>query len=574
MAHPYTTREKEYISSERTLAEVRLVLTLASFIVGIRLVVEQLAVPYVLYPILGFFTIYSLVLRLLVALRPETARSCGIVSSFIDVILITALNAVTETARSAQNPFYLWYVFYVVSVSVRYGLYHAILALSASIVLYTATSVLPAKMPLPSLPGFLARTGFLFILAFLFGHMSERQLSYQARIAVVHDLGLALTELSTAADIIERLLKETCQVFPAERCWFIPWGPGRTGGLQADSTEPADLELIRRPRVIRQWGDWSPERVTESGKPIIGPNIRSIPESVQKAATGLKVHCAAAAPMYAREGAVGALYVFNPAQGRFSPALRELLELIAAQAAPLIENARLWEKMSEAATMEERLRIARDLHDNFLQTLAAIRLHLERCSIIAERDPARLREAIARVHEIAADGLADVRSYLSQLRLMGPDPAKFAEAARATIQEAASRGGFLVHPEIDVPTDRVLPEECAVAAYQILRELLNNVVLHARAENVWVRIRLIDNKLQLTIRDDGIGFDPKLAEHQSLARGHMGLIGVGERARGVGGQYNIISKPGSGTIVDVEMPCLACQVKDQQETSPQASDQA
>jgi two-component system NarL family sensor kinase len=138
---------------------------------------------------------------------------------------------------------------------------------------------------------------------------------------------------------------------------------------------------------------------------------------------------------------------------------------------------------------------------------------------------------------------------------MGPDPAKFADAARATVQEAASRGGFLVHPDIELPHGLVLSEDCAVAAYMILRELLNNVVLHARAENVWVRIRTVDGKLQLTVRDDGIGFDPNLADHQSLDRGHLGLIGVGERTRGCGGEFTVASTPGGGTIATAQMPC-------------------
>ena len=553
MSQTTTIRDKEFIASERTLAEVRLVLTLTSVVVG-ALITQRAGAPTSLYPLLGAFAVYSLVIRLLVVFRPGTARKCGIVSSIVDVLLITGLNAVTES-QIAQSPFYLWYVFYVVSVSVRYGLYHAILALAVSIVLYSTTSVPATRLPPEALPGFLARTGFLFILAFLFGHMSERHLNYQARIAVVHDLGLGLSELSSAAEIIDRLLKDTAEVLPAERCLFVPWGAGRAGGLHSAATDPRDLEHIRKSRLLRSLGEWSPDRVLTDGKILAVAGARSIPVPLRKMPTATRIHSAAAVPMYAREGPVGVLYVFNPVQGRFTPSARELLELIAAQAAPLIENARLWEKMSETATMEERLRIARDLHDNFLQTLAAIRLHLERCSIIAEKDPGRLAEAINRVHEIAADGLADVRSYLSQLRLMGPDPAKFSDAARATVQEAASRGGFLVHPEIDLPPGPVLSEDCAVAAYQILRELLNNVVLHARAENVWVRVRTEDGKLQLTVRDDGIGFDPKLAEHQSLARGHLGLIGVGERARGCGGELSILSTPGSGTIASVAMPC-------------------
>lgn len=555
MPQPTTIRDREMISSERTLAEVRLVLSLASMVVGATLVGEGIASPYTLFPILGAFTAYSLLLRLLAVYRPATVRVCAVGSSFVDVVWITALNYVTESAHTAQNPFYLWYVFYVVSVSVRYGLNHAILALSASIVLYTGASYMASKLPQSVLPGFLARTGFLFILAFLFGHMSERYLNYQARIAVVHDLGIGLSELSTASDIVSRLLKETAEVLSAERCWFVPWAAGRSVGLSPAASDPADLERIRKSRLLREMGEWSPEKVLDGQRVLAAAGASQLPAQLKGLAADLKLHSAAAVPMYAREGPVGVLYVFNPVQGRFTSSTRELLELIAAQAAPLIENARLWEKMREAATMEERLRIARDLHDNFLQTLAGIRLHLEHCGIIAEQEPAKLKDALNRVHEIAAAGLQETRAYLSRLRLMGPDPAKFADAARATVQEAASRGGFLVHPEIDLPSEPVLSEDCAVAAYMILRELLNNVVLHARADNVWVRIRMQDGRLQLTVRDDGIGFDPRLAEHQSLARGHLGLIGAGERARGVGGELTLTSTPGSGAIATVTLPC-------------------
>ena len=247
MAYPTTIRSKELISSERTLADVRLILSLASVVIGARLVTERFAFAETLYPILGGLAVYSLVIRLVVAFRPKEAQFCGVLSSFVDVGLITVLNAVTETSPTAQNPFYLWYVFYVVSVSVRYGLYHAILALSASVVLYTATAYAPGKMPQPPLPGFLARTGFLFILAFLFGHMSERHLNYQARIAVVHNLGLGLTELSSASDMIDRLLKETSLVLSVERCWFVPWGPGRRADWFPPRRISATLSVLARP---------------------------------------------------------------------------------------------------------------------------------------------------------------------------------------------------------------------------------------------------------------------------------------------------------------------------------------
>jgi len=133
--------------------------------------------------------------------------------------------------------------------------------------------------------------------------------------------------------------------------------------------------------------------------------------------------------MMVRATPVGVVYAANRRDKPLSNADLQLLELIATQAAPVVENALLWERLREAAASEERLRIARDLHDNFLQTLAAIKLHLERCKILISKDSAdRAIEGVDRIHQIATRGLGEVRSYLSELRLMGPEPSRFRQA--------------------------------------------------------------------------------------------------------------------------------------------------
>jgi signal transduction histidine kinase len=249
---------------------------------------------------------------------------------------------------------------------------------------------------------------------------------------------------------------------------------------------------------------------------------------------------------------VGVLYVGDKPPRGFSGYDVELLELIGAQAAPIIENIRLWERLNAAAASEERLRIARDLHDSFLQTLSAIKLYLERCRLQIDRDPEKAKASVDRLHEISTQGLADVRSYLSQLRLMGPEPSRFAQAAERAAMEAAARGGFAVHTDVEVAED-ALDRQISLAAFQILRELLNNVVKHADAANVWVKAISNPSSLELEVRDDGVGFDIETARRASM-HGHLGLVGVEERVKELGGEFKMSSQPGEGARMRAILP--------------------
>ncbi|HOM72272.1 MAG TPA: sensor histidine kinase, partial [Armatimonadota bacterium] len=221
-------------------------------------------------------------------------------------------------------------------------------------------------------------------------------------------------------------------------------------------------------------------------------------------------------------------------------------------AAPLIENIQLLERLKDTAASEERLRIARDLHDNFLQTLSAIKLYLERCRLLIDKDPDKAITSIERLHEIATQGLADVRSYLSQLRLMGPDPSRFVQAVERSALEASSRGGFAINTEVDVAED-VLTPQLSLTAFQILRELLINVVKHAKATNVWITIKSGENGIDLEVRDDGKGFDLEDGRRAS-ERGHLGLLGIEERVKEMNGEVLMQSAIGEGTNVKVRLP--------------------
>jgi signal transduction histidine kinase len=536
----------ETATTERLLAYVRSVLALATLIVAVKLFFE---VQFEYRPMaltLELVMTYSLVMSFVTRRRPAATRKAAIFSSIFEVVLITALVASTGGTKS---PFYLWYVFYIVSVSLRYGLQLSIVALAASIVSYTIITTSAVSLSLAGetfVPAFLGSTGFLFILALLFGHMSERQKSYRTQLAVVNDLGIALSSLSTVGDIEAEMIRQTAALLQVEQCCFAALpepGANRPPYWVGENTPSPDLDL----------GEWAPERIAREEHSRVANEIRKDGSMPVDSAAVLGIWSIAAVPLLAHDTWVGVLYAVNRKTGSFSATDIRLLDLIASQAAPLLENARLAERLRETAASEERLRIARDLHDNFLQTLAAIRLHLERCSILVDKDPDKAKEAIGRTQEIAAVGLTEVRSYLSQLRLAGPEPEQLRETIKRFAEEAAASGGLNLELAMDLNPEQISRSVCA-SAFQILRELITNVVKHSQAANLRVSAISESTELVVSVSDDGRGFDVDNARLTAAATGHLGLVGVEERVKAAGGHLSIQSAPGEGATVTVRLP--------------------
>lgn len=543
--------KQERLSAERQQSVIRLLLCLTSSLILIKYYSDQ-GVPGFsddfridrirIITIISLLMIYGIAMWVAVRFKPDKLRTTMALSSFIEIILITFL--VRSTVKT-DIPFYLWYIFYVVSVATRYGWLRSILALSASIVSFTTIVCFAPHNYAINVPPILGFTGFLLVLAFMFGQISERQISYQSSLVVVNEFRTELAGLATSKEIINLLLSRTKELLNVEQTFFLPARRGADAseapGLRSAGADPVLLS------AFRESGDaWNVESILKEQRPLLSNKLsrdKSLPEGL---AAKLGLRNLAAAPMMVRSVPVGVVYAANRKDKGLSNGDLRLLELIATQAAPVVENALLWERLREAATSEERLRIARDLHDNFLQTLAAIKLHLERCKILVEKDSERAKDGIERIHQIATRGLAEVRYYLSELRLMGPEPSRFREAITRCTEDAGGKGGFNTELDINIP-DEPMPPNVAVAAFQILRELLNNVAMHAKAKNVSVRAYVEDGKLVVEVEDDGVGFNVAPVRAEKASEGHLGLVGIEERAKQAEGSFELISKPGEGT---------------------------
>lgn len=267
---------------------------------------------------------------------------------------------------------------------------------------------------------------------------------------------------------------------------------------------------------------------------------------------GLAYH--ASVPLIKGERLLGILNVATSQWDVFTPRDIEILSAIGHQIATAIERTQLADRATHLALVEERNRLAREVHDTLAQELSGIALQLEAADALLdgapERARARIRQALAQVRE----SLAEARRSVLDLRA-GPLerqalPAALDELGRRFAEET----GVAVTVNL-AAAGPPLPARVEEALYRIAQEALVNVRRHALATAVQLDLRIESNLARLTIGDDGRGFDAGSQPADPRAGGHgFGLIGMQERARLLNGTMQISSSSGAGTQVEVTIP--------------------
>jgi signal transduction histidine kinase len=249
-------------------------------------------------------------------------------------------------------------------------------------------------------------------------------------------------------------------------------------------------------------------------------------------------------PLMVQERLIGALSINHDQPGTYTYRHAVLAMAIANQAAIAIENARLYEQARRLAVLEERQRLARELHDSVSQALYGIGMGASTARALLERDPSQAVEPLDYVISLTEAALAEMRALIFELR---PDSLEKEGLVAALAKQAAAlraRHHLEVHTEFcDEPTASFEAKE---ALYRIAQEALNNTVKHARASRVEIRLDDSNGVITLEVKDDGIGFDP-----QGEYPGHLGLGSMRERAARLGGTLETKSTPGNGTRVRV-----------------------
>jgi signal transduction histidine kinase len=259
-----------------------------------------------------------------------------------------------------------------------------------------------------------------------------------------------------------------------------------------------------------------------------------------------------AVPVVAGDGILGAVYLARAAVRPFTADDEETIGVLAAHAAIALTHARLYERSRELSVVEERTRLARELHDAVAQTLFSLRLTAQAAAGLVRKDPERAEAELRRVGELSRQALAELRSVIVELR-----PADLAaDGLAATLAKHIEvlRRAHGVEIALTVDGSHGADADVETAAYRIAQEALANALRHSGARRLSVRLDAGDEQLRLLVTDDGAGFDPAGARRQAPHVGSLGLTSMLERAAAVGGRLDVVSAPGGGTTVRLLVP--------------------
>ncbi|MDP9373611.1 MAG: GAF domain-containing protein, partial [Chloroflexota bacterium] len=376
----------------------------------------------------------------------------------------------------------------------------------------------------------------------------------QERLSQVEGLsavGTALVEERDLGRVLRIVGERVVALLDADGCSIALLDPDEAARRPGEELELAVVigpnEEQLQGRRLPLTGSFSGEAI-RTGGPVLSEDAPRDPRGFAPTIQMGEVKSALVVPLQTRERVVGALNV-HAIRGsrRFGRRDIDLLTLFAQQAAVAIENARLYQRAQGLAALEERQRLARELHDSVSQALYGVALGARTARTLLDRDPGRVAPPLDYVLSLAEAGLAEMRALIFELR---PESLATEGLVAALDKQTASlraRHGLDVRAELgDEPA---IPLEGKEALYRIAQEALHNTVKHARARTVAVRLACDGDVCTLEVSDDGAGFDPR-----GSFPGHLGLHSMRERTARLGGTLEIASAPGEGTHLRARLP--------------------
>jgi signal transduction histidine kinase len=319
----------------------------------------------------------------------------------------------------------------------------------------------------------------------------------------------------------------------------------------------SDLVHVVRQRGYRRQGDeqeWVNERIPlaklavlqqlmDMGQPLAIPRTSTSPFWLGFPDLDW-VQSNVIAPIRSNGKILGFLSLDSAIPGHFTQLHAERLQSFADQAAIAIQNARLLDRAKRAAVLAERSRLANELHDTISQTLWSVSLITERLPAIWEINQQEARASLLTLHQLAQHALQEMRGLLLELRPASLADERLGDLIRQLAGIVGSRAGL--HISVQVKDQDILPPQVHFVLYRVVQEALNNIAKHALAHHIQVDFNSSSGFVELTIQDDGRGYDP-----DKIGPGHLGLSIMKDRIEGIGGTIEIITGPGKGTLIKI-----------------------
>lgn len=513
--------------------------------------------------LLAGYTLYAAgVAALLAAGGSDRAGRLALPCHIADLLAATVVMVVTQGSAS---PFFAFFVFALVAATLRWqkqgALWTGAAAFSALLVLGASSAVLDPQFELNR---FLVRGGYLAVAAGLLAYLGAHE--ERARADLARLAAWRREVAGSRAEVLEASLAESAAVLRAPRaalvweeaeepwCYLALWSPSGFEELRLPPgacDSPVATELAGRDWLWRSRGGVAEPvllRSAEGLAPWQGAPLH--PEVAARLSPGSLLGIALAGEDW--QGVL--LAVDKPGLGADDLTLGEV---VGRQVVSGLEQFRLQRAQVQGAAAEERLRLARDLHDGVVQALAAAGLKLEAVCSLAERDPAAARAGVREVQELLAEEQRGLRAIARGLPvprgLAAPPEPRLAARLAEVGERVQSQWGIAVALRA-APGLGTVPGPLAQEVGRMLYEALVNAARHGRASEARVEVERHGGELRLCVADDGRGFSFRGSfDLGELAARKIGPLALRERVASLEGRLRVESAPG-GARLDIALP--------------------
>jgi signal transduction histidine kinase len=367
----------------------------------------------------------------------------------------------------------------------------------------------------------------------------ERQIPVQ-RLSSLIEAVASLVSMTDLETLLRRLVETACDITGARYAALGVVGEHKT--LIEFVHHGIDVETAARIGHLPK-GHGVLGTLIRDGKTLLLDHISDHPDSVGFPEHHPPMGAFLGVPVGSGEGAIGNLYLTEKGAG-FDDDDRLIVEALAAIAAVAVETTRLRSRLEEIAVVEDRQRIGRDLHDSIIQDLFGTGLQLQGLSSGAVDESTRrgLGEAVGRID----DTIGSLRQIVTDLD-KPQESGTFGDTLRVLLARLARPYQATVRVAVE-PSRAHFSTPIVESVQPMITEAVSNALRHSESDVIDVRVEQLGGRLVISVVDQGIGFDP-----ESVQAG-MGLKNLGSRAAALGGQVDIRSVPGVGSVVEIFLP--------------------
>ncbi len=580
---PVSSRARwQMLSGDRFYIAARWVILVLLAVIGSLLARQPLWPPALaMGPILQLVWVYAL-FNLLASLA-LFVPALGVLLNMAFLVDIVFISLFTYFSKDPRDLFYPLYLLPLVSAAFRLrpsvSLMAGVVAAGAYVTAYLLARIGPGNGTPPydtlSLVGLLLRAIALVCIPWLTSGLAERWTSsnrlsvalaeqkhqdalgeanaYRDQMRSLYEVAYTLSTTMNYQSVLDAALSESRKLVPYT-CGLVLLSTGSPDELYIAAA--AGLSETDKQRRI-QLDTGRIGQALRSGESCIVDDISGEPELRSiTALAGCRSACLV--PLRAALRTYGLMLIASDRANAFKQEQLGMVIALANYAIIALHNAQLVydlrQERSKLLSKEEEVRhqLARDLHDGPAQSLAAITMNVEFIKRLLERDPPRVITELDKLGALAKRTTHEVRTMLFELRPLALETQGLDTTLRQYLERFQGNG-----PEIIIESSEIsasLDTKSEGTLFNIIQESINNSLKYAKAEHIWIRLKQTPTTLEVTVQDDGRGFDLQKVLDSYDKRGSFGLLNIEERAKLIGGTSELISAAGHGTTVRVTVP--------------------